>query len=555
MYIATKGFPVYRVLSLPSRMNIDRFANPNLRIPFAIFCGLWMALILGMLAGSGDFTRLQMIGAASVVAIFVLFFLRHIWVIGLLICFCAFYQVGFGFTMGDAEMSLVVAGLFFAMTWWRKKKTIRPEVLEGWSFGLLNTLMILWLAYVFGHTIFNIYDPYRPSEFAMKNLLKTVEGWTGPILLMVYFANRPQYISVPRNFPRRIAWLFIIALGINIAIRLFQLATGAYTTAADPNDPLAADYFTIPVLNLMENVFALRTTTPMAMLFCGAIIVTRWFKEQPLKDKRLFYIVMVMSLVGAVLSGGRGTLGFVLGLFAIFLVIQRRIGVLIGFITLAALLAGAANMMPGVLKSAPTLVRRSLNWALIERDTDTSEMIQGSSNWRLTLFERALAEWRSDPRIFWFGRATYSYGMEDVIAMTISGEDSTIESSLRRGTTHNLITDMLVTFGLVGLVLYFSLYFSLLFFLWTLYRNRQLDELARTFTLIILVFMVFNFIYAAMGGGNIPMTMAWFFIILIAYLYGLHAEALRAAVSAKIDPPKGPRFASQRPRGPLPAGA
>lgn len=212
-------------------------------------------------------------------------------------------------------------------------------------------------------------------------------------------------------------------------------------------------------------------------------------------------------------------------------------------------------MMPGVVKSAPMIIRRSLNWALIERDTDASEMIQGSSNWRLTLFERALAEWRSDPRIFWFGRATYSYGLDDVIAMTITGEDATIESSLRRGATHNLLTDMLVTFGIVGLALYFSMYFSLLFFLWTLYRNRQLDELARTFTLIILVFMAFNFVYAIIGGGSVPITMAWFYIILIAYLYGLHAETLRAAVSAKIDPPKGPRLAPQRPRGPLPAGA
>jgi hypothetical protein len=477
------------------------------------------------------------------------------WVIGLLICFCGFYQVGFGFTMGEVEMSLVLAGTFFAMTWWRKKKLERPPVLEDWSFGLLNSLILLWLVYVLGHTIFNIYDPYRPADFALKNLLKPVEAWTAPVLLMVYFGNRPQYVDVQRNFPRRIGWCLLIALCTNIAIRLFQQATGAYDVAGDPNDPLAADYFTIPVLNLMENIYALRMLTPTSMLFCGALIMTRWFKEQPLKDRRLFYILMALSVIGAILSGGRATLLFVVVLFALFLVIQRRIGLLIGFIAFIAVLVGAANVLPGAVKSAPSLVRRSLNWALIEKDVETSGDIESSSNWRLTLFNRALDEWRSDSRIYWFGRATYSYGVDDMIAMKVSGDDALIDSSLRRGATHNMITDLLVTFGLVGLILFVVLYFALLYFLWTLYRNRRLDELARTLSLFMLISLAFNFTYALLGGGNIPMIQAWFFIILIAYIYGLHAEVQRSTASTKIEPPKVRRFAPPKPGGALPAGA
>lgn len=535
-------------------MNIDRFAYPNLKIPIAVIVGLFWAIVLGLWAGGGEFGRLKLFGAAATGLVFVLFFLRHMWVIALLICFCGFYQVGFGFAMGDVEMSLVLAGAFFAITWWRKKKLDRPPVLENWGFSLLNTLLFLWLVYVFGHTVFNIYDPYRPTEFALKNLLKTVEGWVGPIVLLAYFANRPHYIDVRRDFPRRIAWCLLIALCINIVIRVYQQLTGGYDPISDPNDPFAADYFTIPILNLMENVYALRVITPTAMLFCGAIIVTRWFKEQPLKDRRLFYIVMSLSIFGAILSGGRGTLAFVITLFAIFLVIQRRIGLLVGLLAFIALLVGAANMLPGTVKSAPSFVRRSLNWAMVEKDVDASGDIESSSRWRLSLFNRALDEWHSDSRIYWFGRATYSYGVDDAIAMKIS-EDAPIESALRRGATHNMITDLLVTFGLVGLVLFFALYLALLYFLWTLYWNRRLDELARTLTLVMLISLAFNLVYGVLGGGTFPIVQAWLFTILIAYLYGLHAEAQRSSVNTKIEPPKVRRFAPPKPGGALHAGA
>src|SRR4051812_768228 len=115
-------------------MNIDRFAYPNLKIPTAIGIGLGLAMALGVWAGSGDFDWLKRAGAATVLLVFVLFFLRYTWMVGLFICFCSFYQVGFGFTMGDMEMSLALAGLFFAMTWWRKQRLDRPPLLDNWSF-------------------------------------------------------------------------------------------------------------------------------------------------------------------------------------------------------------------------------------------------------------------------------------------------------------------------------------------------------------------------------------------------------------------------------------
>lgn len=537
-------------------MNIDRFANPNLKIPTAIGVGLGLALGLGMWAGSGEFSKLRVVAAVAIVLVYLLFFLPSIWVIGLLICSCGFMQVGFGFTMGDLEMSLVVAGLFFAMMCWRKRRVERPPVFESMSFGLLNTMAFFWLAYVFCHTVFNIYDPYRPTEFALKNLLKVVEAWSAAILLMTYFANRPNGLIVRGNFPRRLAWCLAIGLTINIFLQLFNLLNGGDAPVGDdPDDPFGNNALMLPVLDLMENPYALRTIPPAAMLFCGAIVATRWFKERPLKERRLFYFVMAQSVIGAILSGGRGTLGFVLGLFAIFLIIRRRIGLLIGFVCVAAVIAGGVNVIPDTVKSAPPMIRRALNWALLEKDVESAGTIESSTNWRLDLFKRSLGEWQSDPRIFWFGRATYAYTMEDVIAFKINAEDATVESALRRGNTHNMITDLLVVFGLVGLILYFLLYFALLYFLWTLYKSPQLDELAKTLALVILLALSFNFMYGLLGGGGFPMLQAWFYIVLVAYIYGQHAQTVRSTESTKIEPPKDRRFTPRRPGGVLPAGA
>lgn len=518
-------------------MNIDRFAHPDFKVPAAIFGALWIAVVLGILAGSGEYEKLKFAAAATMLIVYILFFLRFTWVIALLICFCSFYQVGFGFTISDLEMSLTLGAVVFGATWWRKERKERPAVLQHWTFGLLNTMMLLWLVYVAGHTIFNIYNPYLPQDYALKNLLKVVEAWTGPFLLMLYFSSRTQAIVVKENFARAIAWCLLIGLTVNILIRIWQFFTGSLEQGADLTDVDPENDVMVPGLDLIANVFALRALTPTSMLFAGAIVTTRWFKEQTPKIRFLFYLLMFLSILGAAMSGGRATLAFVLVLFGVMLAMTRRIGLLLASIGTGLILVAAVNVVPGTIKKAPDWVRRSLNWAMIEKDAEMSDSINGSSDWRYTLFRRALDEWQSDPRIFWFGRATYSFGIDDIIAKALQGEDATIESSLRRGSTHNLVTDMLVTFGLVGLTLFSALYWILLYCLWRLYRAQNLSELGRTLALVIFISLAFNFVYGVIGGTNFPPTMAWLYVVLIAYIKRqsrLEEETSRPA----IDPPR-----------------
>jgi uncharacterized BrkB/YihY/UPF0761 family membrane protein len=70
-----------------------------------------------------------------------------------------------------------------------------------------------------------------------------------------------------------------------------------------------------------------------------------------------------------------------------------------------------------------------------------------------------------------------------------------------------------------------------------------------------LISLTFNLIYGILGGGNMPIVQAWFMMILVAYLYGLHQTEQQSQASPKIEPPKARRFTGQRPGGALPVRA
>jgi O-antigen ligase len=147
-----------------------------------------------------------------------------------------------------------------------------------------------------------------------------------------------------------------------------------------------------------------------------------------------------------------------------------------------------------------------------------------------------LDEWRSDSRIFWFGRATYAYGIGDWTAIMLLGEEGKLQSSLRRGDTHNMITDLLVSYGLYGLILYFATVLSFLYLLWVIRRSEHTDELGKTMALIVLVQMGYTFGYGLIAGSQFPALVAWLYIVLVAWLYHQHQRTLSDAPRPSIQP-------------------
>jgi O-antigen ligase len=189
--------------------------------------------------------------------------------------------------------------------------------------------------------------------------------------------------------------------------------------------------------------------------------------------------------------------------------------IVVGFFVLVA------NLFSGwVNHNAPLAVARPLQWVMFTKSKEAFGSIENSSLWRRELFQRAITEWQSDPRIFWFGRATYGFGVSDFVAQRIYGGFEAMQTtSLRRGTTHNLVTDLLVTYGLVGCILYYGMILAIIGFLWKVYRSREVPAATKSLVLVCLVSTTVFLAIASVGGGYYSVESIWLLIVLIAMLY------------------------------------
>lgn len=503
-------------------MKVDTLKQAPLPIVLAITAGVLVSVLMGALIGAAHFSTLKRLTFVLLACAYFLFWQRHTWKVALAVCLFGFSHVGFGFRITIIELSGLVAAFLIAATWWRKQRLARPKVMELFSFRVFNVALIAWLLYSSGHAVYTIMDPISPYEFALKNFLKTIVAMTGPPLLIFYFMHRPRGIESDKNMLVSIVTIGLAALIANILIRLWGMFFGIYNLDIVADLGEDAGFFTIPGLDLTEDPYALRSLTPLTATICAILFKTPWLRRQAPHFRILVYLLFGLSFVGAALSGGRATLVFVFLLTGMTLWFRGQYRIVGAAIGVALFVLIALNLIPGVLRTVPPVLQRSLQAVIF---TDRSEFatadISSSTEWRVEIVQRAFNEWRSDSRIFWFGRGTYKFGMEDYIARQLNNSRGAMETALRRGATHSLVTDLLVVYGLCGFVIYFLMAISLLCFLWRVYRHPSIDEVARMLTLTCFILLVFTFAYGIVAGAILPVSVAWLLIALFGYFFGL----------------------------------
>jgi O-antigen ligase len=232
--------------------------------------------------------------------------------------------------------------------------------------------------------------------------------------------------------------------------------------------------------------------------------------------------MLAVGLVGSLLSSGRAAVIIALLLVLATLLLRKQIGAFLIILILSASFVLFVNFFSDLINhKAPVAISRPLQWVMVvNKNKEAEASIESSSRWRQELFKMAIAEWRSNPRIFWFGRATYAYGVDDYLTMRISGGfEGGMESSLRRGATHNLLTDLLVTYGLIGCILYYCPVIAIILFLWAVYRSADIPPVVKPLSLLCLMASLEYVVYASVGGGFYPTEQAWLLIVLLAVLY------------------------------------
>jgi O-antigen ligase len=238
-------------------------------------------------------------------------------------------------------------------------------------------------------------------------------------------------------------------------------------------------------------------------------------------SRKLSFILILLGSVGCLLSGGRAAVTTSIFLVLATLLLRRRVRAFCAILALAGCIILFVNIFSSSInREAPVPLLRPLQWVMINKNDAASNSIDSSTRWREELFQMAIEEWRSDPRIFWFGRATYGFGVSDAFAYRISGGfRAGQESSLRRGATHNLVTDLLVTYGLVGCVLYYCLILAIIRFLWFVYRSRNPPAAVQPLALFSLIIYVSYILIASVGGGTFLPDTIWLLILLVTALH------------------------------------
>jgi hypothetical protein len=498
----------------------DKIKQAQLKVPIAICAGLVLCILVGLLVGGASFVTLKRVGLVLLFAAYALFLQQHTWKIGLAVALLGLNHIGWGFKISTTELSGMVAGLLISITWWRKMRVARPEMMETFLFRIFNLSMLAWLVYSGFHAVYTIMDPFNPYEFALKNFLKTVSGMTGPVALLFYFIHRPRGIIADSNMLRPLIVLGLTALIINIGIRIWGVMHGIYNPEIAMQLSEEEGYFVVPGFDLIEDPYILRTISPLLATTCAVVIGSSWLRQRSPLLRASVILMHLLCFVGAIVSGGRATIVFVFGLSAAALWLRGHYRIVLATALFGVIVALPLNLLPGALNSFPPVLQRSLQMIVFTQESEYAiTSIGTSSSWRWELFKRSIAEWRSDPRIFWFGRATYKFGMEDIIARKRNIGEADMDISLRRGATHSLLTDLLVVYGICGLVIYFCFVISLLWLLWKMYRRKSMDEVGKMMSLICFLFLAFTFSYGIIGGATFPISVTWLLIALFGYCY------------------------------------
>jgi hypothetical protein len=326
--------------------------------------------------------------------------------------------------------------------------------------GKLQILIGLLLAYLVLHAFYNLAFPYRPDDYSAKNSAKAYFAVIAPFALLFWISLPLCGFKTWPGWSKSFAWIISFAVIANTVLLAWMTLNGygamdnlyAFTGAE-------SGFFYIPYLNLSLNHHAMRTLAPESLF----LLALWWMNPAWRRSAGTLTLVVVLvatgfGLLGSVLAGGRATL--ILSVFFVGVVVVKRRKVLaIAAALFATLLvfSGVNIFSEKINRDAPLYAARSLQFLMIDKGF-AAQTIESSDNSRKAARDLALEEWKSNNRILFFGRSVYEYLGVDyhyIRRGQIGDAEAFAEMASRAGFTHNLISDLLIQFGVVGLLLYY----------------------------------------------------------------------------------------------------
>jgi hypothetical protein len=487
-------------------MSLNRHISVNQVFGLAVtFVALVMAVYFGSLVGNQEFGTMTMILLAFLGVLYFAFASAYwIWL--------AFVWAVFGFlirplgpTLSGLHIALALAGMFIAAYAWRRHPAGSVSIQLNTYFRPFKLSLLIYLCYMAVNAILTMFFPNEPLSVRWANLAKqNVEMWGGFISVALALAF-PRFCRLPKGIGNWMVGSVMVALLVNTLIRgyaTFVLGLGQQAEAGTLAPELGATTISLPVLNLVDNEFILRAIAPFGALLGVALLCAKSASGKPAASRLLTWLLVATSIVAAPFAGGRVTLLLTLLMPSLVLWLRKR------YVALFLIGACGVLVLVGIrytyetnYKLVPFMVQRSVALVPGMQMDEALRSIEGSSEWRYDLATRALAEWRTNFRTLLLGRGVYAFTVQDVTAIHMDPHMGMLESSLLRGATHNSITDHLLITGLIGLVLYHTVLFTLLYGVYNILRHRRDFDCVSALCLVVLIESVVLFLAGFLGSG------------------------------------------------------
>jgi hypothetical protein len=525
-------------LNLAEKTGI-RGASP-VAVIIILAVGALLAIVIGTQLGSADYVGALSWFVIGLGIVHILYLYRFTWQIGLLLSFVGFnyYPIGFGIEPG--HLALVLAILLVVLSVVSSSGNVAPAG-NGRGLGFVKLMLVVWVAYGAIHFAYTYVNPYDASEFSLKSALKSYFGAFAGALVLGWFIFKPQGIAVPKNWATGVIFLLFLGLVTNIGFRIYFYRLGI---GIDESSAREAP-FQVPVLNAVPSLYVLRGLGPLAVAFTYVFMTSPgWMQSRKRLTQLVVLATFCLGIIGAGVSGGRGAVLLVVLYIGGIAFMRRQVGVLGCGAAVAVLMFAAINVFgKEINKHAPFFVARSLQYFMIEKG-DANKSIQSSTSWRSKLFWMAIYEWQSSPRVFLTGRSTYVFNAGDRRVTELhGGYEGGLTTSLRRGVTHALITDLLVQYGITGALIYLVVKISFLRLAFLTFRwasQRRIPDLANL-GLMLFVIQFADLPLTFVASGWLSFIWVWLMIVMITLMGKSEREKVPASevalpVDARLSP-------------------
>ena len=499
-----------------------------------IAVSLIVSLYIGAKVAEGNYFNLGL-SSAFVLGAFYALVINKYWIfISLAIASFAVRIQPMGPALDPEHLAVLLAAGFIFSNFWKKVNRAPNENAISKAFVLFNRTFIAFTLYLLVHAYFTYYYPSPEIVIAFGNLAKQYfYFWSAFAVLWttVCFIRFLPPIKKPHTW---IGVLFLLGITFNIILRAYStFALGVGEKDLVTGEFIGASVLYIPVLNLTDNIYALRGLSPLVALFGIAMLTSRNKNLTGGGQKILWVLLLILGIVGSMLSMGRATIMITAFLVLLCLIIRKHIAaVAVIFLLFVFLIVGARIAYETDRNYVPFGLQRSLAMIPGMDMPEAKGDIDSSTDYRWTLAMLTFTEWSSNSRKFFVGRGVHAFSDRDLLVLKYGDVYSKMNFAVRRGATHNIVTDLLITVGLLGTILYVLVFIGFILSIAKIIKMAKDSKNITYDTLFVcLLFSIAMIPIYILGGGGVYDTVT---LVLCSVLANI------AAIAPATSPVKHP---------------